>query len=274
MVKPATAADGRWDADPLLGLVAGCYVAAAVAPPVVFAGDAGLSLAAGGLYGLLLGTVLAVTAVVWVAVARARSLVVRLGRSRARWLLAVAPVGYALGGFALLGQTGIAGVLAFFAGLGAALLGIALAAMAHTRYVAATVDEASVEWDGRTGWPERARRRWRRGAWVVIGVTAVGFAVGVLTDRWWLRVAAQALFAGGVGFAQTGQERRYVCTEAGVEQRLPVARRLFGWATFDGYTRTDEAFVLHRPWRTDLRFAVADIDDPEVLADVLRRHLD
>jgi hypothetical protein len=69
------------------------------------------------------------------------------------------------------------------------------------------------------------------------------------------------------------EPRPYVVTSVGLEQRLPVARQLFQWDDFEGYTRTDDALVLHRPWRLDLRLALDDLDDPDAVEDTLSRYL-
>ena len=60
---------------------------------------------------------------------------------------------------------------------------------------------------------------------------------------------------------------------SGLERRLPVARRLTPWAAFDGYSRTDDALVLHRPRRVDTRFALADLEDPDAVETALDRYL-
>jgi len=99
------------------------------------------------------------------------------------------------------------------------------------------------------------------------------FVAGLLADVDWLRVAGQILFPAVIGTVSWSEERTYTVSTAGLEQRNPVARRLFRWDTFEGYTRTDDALVLHRPWRVDTRFALADLDDPDAVDAAIGQYL-
>ncbi|GGN97534.1 MULTISPECIES: hypothetical protein [Haloarcula] len=273
-MSPSTDSDApRRDADPLFGVVSGAYLALLCVPPVVLVVSRLVTGSPAALYGTALVTFAAVTGAGWLGIARWDGLAVRLGRTAVRWLPAVVPVGYALGGFASLGQTGVVGVLAFFFGLVAMLFGFALGVMARTRYADAVTADATTDCEFTAGWPERARRRLLVVAGSLVTVTAVGFVAGLLTDRFWLQLASQVLFPVGLVLVTGSEERTYTVSEAGLEHRLPVARRLFPWSAFDGYTRTDDALVLHRSWRVDTRIALADLSDPDAVDAAFARYL-
>ncbi|MBV0924809.1 hypothetical protein KTS45_11430 [Halomicroarcula limicola] len=259
--------------DPLFGVVTGIYLALLATPLAAFAAvRAGMS-GSGVLYGVVLVTLTVVTGLGWLATARAAGVDARLGASAARWLPGIAPAALVLLGFASLAATGIAGLLAFFFGMFAMILGFVLGVMARTRYAVAATDGVDPDCEFTAGWPERARRRVLAVAGVLLAVTAAGFVAGLATNRVWLQTASQILFPLGIVFATAGEERTYVASSVGVEQRMPVARRLFPWDDFTGYTRTDDAIVLHRPRRIDFRFALADLDDPDAVERALGARL-
>lgn len=62
-------------------------------------------------------------------------------------------------------------------------------------------------------------------------------------------------------------------TPVGLAVRDPVLLRLLRWSAFDGYSRTDDAIVLHRRRRVDLRFAIDHLDDVAGVEDAIARHL-
>ncbi|SDX02001.1 hypothetical protein SAMN05443574_11217 [Haloarcula vallismortis] len=123
--------------DPLFGGVSGAYLGLLLAPPAILTLEWAGVTESWALYLALIGTFAVVTAVTgWVLSGRP-PVAVTLGATRTRWLPMAIAVVYAAAGFVSLGTTGISGVLAFFFGLLAFLLGVALAVMAQTRYTAA-----------------------------------------------------------------------------------------------------------------------------------------
>ena len=104
-------------------------------------------------------------------------------------------------------------------------------------------------------------------------VAAACVLAGVLTDRTALQLVGQLLFPMGIVLFTGTEPQRYAVTPLGLEHRLPVARRLVRWDAFDGYTRTDDALVLHRPWRIDTRLALSDLDDPDAVEAAVARQL-
>ncbi|MFC7251241.1 hypothetical protein ACFQJ5_15555 [Halomicroarcula sp. GCM10025324] len=270
---PAIRSGGEHGTDPLLGLVVGLYVALLVTPAVVLAVERAFAPGAGALYGTVLVTLTAVTGVGWWVVGRRRAALVRVGGSPGKWVAAVAPVGLVVLGFASLARTGALGVLALFFGTFAAIAGAALAVMTRTRHTDAVTDglDELAEWSA--GWPASARRPLTVVAGVAVLCAVVLFLAGLVTGADGLRTVGHLLFPFGIVVLAVGQERTYVATDAGLEQRLPVARRLYRWTTFTSWSRTADAIVLHRRRRVDLRFAVEDLADPDAVEAVCSRHL-
>jgi len=259
--------------DPLWGLLVGCYVGLLGTPPVLFAVARLVTGDVAVLYGSAVASGTALTGLGWWVSARWGGLAVRLGATPSRWLAGVVPLPYALGGFASLSATDAIGVVAFFGGLGAMALGFVLGVMARTRHADAVLDGVETACEFRAGWPAAARRR--AGFVVVAAVVlgSAGFLAGVLSERFVLRSAGQLLLPLGIAAYTATETREYTVSSAGLEQRLPVARRLWSWDAFDGYSRTDEAILLHRPWRVDHRFALADLDDPDAVETAVAAHL-
>jgi hypothetical protein len=259
--------------DPLFGVVSGLYLALLVVPLVVFAVGRVVTADAAGRYVTAVVTAAVVLGLGWLTTERIDGLAPGIGATRLRWALAAFPVGYALAGFASLEQTGSVGAVAFFFGIGAMAVGFVLGVMARTRHADAVLADVERECEFRAGWPEAARRRlmFAAGAATVVAVLCVG--VGILTDRFWLQSVGQILFPVGVVSYTSAEPRTFTVSEAGLEQRLPVARRLVSWNVFEGYSRTEDAIVLHRRFRVDTRFALADIDDPETVETAIARHL-
>jgi len=225
------------------------------------------------LYGAAIVAFTAAIGVGWWSTDRRPGLASRIGATRARWLPATIPVAYALGGFAALSTTGVVGVLAFFLGLGATVVGFVLGVMARTRHTDALLEGVETERAFRAGWPAASRKRVALAAGVVTAVAGACFLVGLLRDLFVLQLAGQLLLPlGAVTYGST-EDRDYTVSAAGLEQRLPVARRVTLWGDFDGYTRTDDALVLHRPWRVDTRFALADLEDPDAVEAAIARYL-
>lgn len=272
-MAPATRSRGDGGSDPLLGLVVGLYVGLLVTPAVVLAVQRAFAPGAGALYGWVLVTLTAATGLCWWAVSRRRSVLVRAGGSAGRWVAVTAPVGLVVLGFTSLARTGAVGVLAFFFGLFAAIAGCALGVMTRTRHTDAVTDGLGelAEWSA--GWPKSARRSLSVLAGVVVLGSVALFLGGLTTGADGLRTVGHVLFPFGLVVLTIGQERTYVATAAGVEQRLPIARRLYRWGEFTSCSRTADAIVLHRRCRVDLRFAVEDLENPDAVAAVCTRHL-
>lgn len=259
--------------DPLFGVVVGLYLALLVTPPVVFAVDSLVRPGAAGAYVTAITTAGAVLAVSWLATARLDGLAPRLGATPARWLPGLFPVGYALVGFASLGVAGSIGAVAFFFGLGAMAVGFVLGVMARTRHADAARDGVGIDCEFRAGRPRADRRRIGLVAGVVTVAAGACFAVGLLTDRFLLQSVGQIFIPVGIVWYTSTEPRTYTVSDAGLEQRLPVARRLLSWEQFTGYSRTDDALVLHRSWLPDLRLALADFDDSDAVVDAITGHL-
>jgi len=259
--------------DPLFGLVVGLYAALLLVPVAVLAVERLVTDDAGALYGAVLLSLTLVTAVGWSAAGRWGDSLVELGGSVLRGLPAILGGAVAAGWFATLHRGGTAGAVGFFFGLAAMVTGFALAVMLRTRHTDAVVGATATEREFSAGWPRRARRRARRLTGAAAAVTGVAFVAGLLADVGWLRVAGQILFPAVIGTVSWSEARSYTVTAAGLEQRLPVARRLSLWDDFAGYSRTDDALVLHRSWRVDARVALADLDDPDTVEAAVARYL-
>jgi len=259
--------------DPLWGLVVGLYVALLVAPLTVFTVDRLVTDDAAALYGTVVVTLAVVVGLAWLATARFDGIATRLGGARLRWTLGILPVGYALLGFASLGRTGISGVLAFFFGAGAMAAGLVLGVMARTRHTDAVLDGVDIDSEFRAGWPSAAKRRLGAVAAAATALAFVCFLAGVFTDWLLLQFAGQLLVPVGLVSYNSAEPRTLTVSAAGLEQRLPVARRLVSWDAFESHTRTDDALVLHRRWRVDTRLALADLDDPDAVEAAISRHL-
>jgi len=225
------------------------------------------------LYVTVLGTLTVVTGAGWWLVNSRSHLASRLGATPARWGLAVVGVAYAIGGMFALGVAGVLSLLAFFFGAFAMVLGGTLGVMARTRHTAAVVAQADVECEIEAGWPSAARKRLAVLSVPFFVVGAVGFLSIYFGQDSWPLSLGQLMFPVGVSIFLQSEPRPYVVTSAGLEQRVPVARQLFRWDAFEGYTRTDDALVLHRPWRFDCRLALADIENPDAVEAALARYL-
>jgi len=259
--------------DPLFGVVVGLYLALLIVPPVVFVVGRFVSADPAGRYVTAVVTAAVVLGLGWLVTEHADGLAPRVGATRLRWALAAVPVGYAAAGFASLGRTGAVGVVAFFFGLGAMTAGFVLGVMARTRHADATLDGIDVEREFSAGWPDAAERRLGLVAGVVIAAAGACFVVGIRIDWFPLQAVGQILLPVGIVSYSPAQPRTYTVSAAGLEQRLPVARRVVPWDAFEGYSRTEDALVLHRRWRVDTRFALADLNDPDAVERAIARHL-
>jgi hypothetical protein len=152
-------------------------------------------------------------------------------------------------------------------------LGLVLGVMARTRHTDAVVASVDIACAFRAGWPAPSRKRLGFAAGVFTAVTGACFLVGLVLDVFVLQLAGQLLLPLGAVTYSSTEDRDYTVSAAGLEQRNPVARQLFRWNDFDGYTRTDDALVLHRRWHIDTRFALADLDDPDAVERAVAQYL-
>ena len=259
--------------DPLFGVVTGLYLALLATPPVVFAVGRLVTSDGAVLYGTTVSAATAVVGLGWLTTARVDDLAPRVGATRLRWTLAVLPVGYALLGFVALDVAGVVAILAFFFGTGAMVGGFVLGVMARTRHAVTVLDDVETECEFRAGWPSAAKHRLGLVAAAATALAFGCFLAGTFTDRMLLQYVGQLLIPVGLVSYTSAEPRTFTVSSAGLEQRLPVARRLVGWDAFDGYSRTADALVLHRRWRLDHRFALADIDDPDAVGAAIGRYL-
>jgi len=259
--------------DPLFALVVGLYVALLAIAPTVFGVARLVSGDAAVLYGTVITTATVGTGLGWWATERFGSLSHRLGATPARWVPGLLGLGYAFAGLLSLDRVGVVGVLAMFSGIGAMALGSALGVMARTRYTDALLADSERHCVFTAGWPKAARNRLLA---LVVPLWAVGVAgvasVYVAPELWPLTVA-QILIPVGIAIFMQSEPREYAVTAEGLEQRLPVARRLLPWTQYTGYTRTADALVVHQSWWFDSRFALEDLDDPDSVAAALARYL-
>jgi hypothetical protein len=259
--------------DPLFALLVGLYVALLVIAPTAFAVARFVSGDAAVLYATAIATATGVTGLGWWATERFGT-PARLGATRTRWLLGLVGIGYAVTSLFSLGWAGGFGVLAMFSGMGAAALGGVVGVMARTRYTDAALDGVDAVCEFRAGWPVADRRRLGFVAAGVVVTAMASFLAGILSERFLLQMVGQLLLPLGIVAYSLSEKRRYTVSPVGLEQRLPVARRLFGWGAFAGYTRTEDALVLRRRWRPDARFALADLGDPDAVERALAQYLD
>lgn len=258
--------------DPQFRLVVGLYVAMLVVPLVLIgAVMAGVSDAA-TLYGVFLVAGVAVTGGVTWAVGAVDGSAVRLGNSPGRWVLFLPGIALVVGSFALLPSVGGVAMLGFFLGLFAALAGVLLAVMARSRYVKTLLDAVEVDGEWTAGWPAAAKRRveWLAAGLIIAGLAS--FVGGLVVDSplWYLGQFLVAIGAAITGYAQS---QDYAATPAGLAVERGGFRRFYDWDHFDGYTRTADALVCHRPRRVDCRFALDDLDDPDAVERALGRYL-
>lgn len=259
--------------DPLFALVIGLYIALLATAPTVFVVSRLVSGDPAVLYGTTIATVTVGIGLGWGTTERFGSLPHRLGATRARWALGLIGLGYAFAGLLSLDWAGVIGVLAMFSGMGAMVLGSVLGVMARTRYTDARLADSERHCVFTAGWPSAARNRLLAFVLPLWAVGIAGFAsVYVAPERWPLTFA-QLLLPAGIAIFTQSESREYAVTAEGLEQRLPVARRLLSWERYTGYTRTADALVVHRSWWFDSRFALEDLDDPDAVAAALARYL-
>jgi len=259
--------------DPLFALLVGLYIALLAIAPAVFATARFVSADPGVLYATGIATVTFLTGVGWWVVERFWSRPARLGATRTRWLVGLGGLCYAFAGLFSLGWAGVFGVLAMFSGIGAAALGGVVGVMARTRYTDAVLADSERDCEFTAGWPDTQRNRLLAVVLPLWAIAVAGFASVYVAPELWPLTFAQVLFPVGIAIFMQSEPREYAVTAAGLEQRLPVARRLLSWERYTGYTRTEDALVVHRSVWLDGRFALADLDDPDAVETALARHL-
>lgn len=279
-------------------LVAGSYLAALVAPTVVFVAVNRLQLRDTRLVVALLGlATIGTTAVVVWQVTRSGAVIVWLGDGHLRWLVPfvglVPVVGYVFPMIEFFGHiatgieaetaTALVGFTGFVLGVVASCLGDILVHMARNRLADAAVNDNDVILKWTAGWTRADRIK------AIAGGTILGaiFFVAILLYLGWLEVlfepmAILQLFFLFIVLALVtntmSAKRTYRVTPAGLERRLqkPRGTRLFTpWSAFDGLTVTDTRVLLHRgPLQPDVRFSRRDLVDEDAVIAALDDHLE
>ena len=264
--------------DDFFSVVAGVYAAALVAPLVVAVGARYLTGPA-TLYSLFLAVALGVTIAVAFVVHRQRGLAERLGADRRRWLPAVTPLAVvALAGGIVItvgSPSAVDAVLGVVAGAGGFVLGSGLGVMAGSRYARAVTGRASEQTTWRAGWSDRRKEPLKGLAVAAVVGSVLALIAGIAFDMTLLRTIAQLLVPVAASLYTVGQSRRFTATAAGLEEQLPVARRLHEWEAFEGYVLAEDAIVLHRraPWRLPVILARDELDDEDAVLAALDRAL-
>jgi len=153
-------------------------------------------------------------------------------------------------------------VIGVFLGLFAALGGLALGGLAYSRYAAAVLESAAEQLAFEAGWPTTARNRLYAVAGVVAGLSAIGWVAGVVAGPDWLATLGQLGFSLGLVTSVAARSRTYRVTSAGLAVDEPLRTRVVPWSAFEGWDRTDDAIVVRRPRRVDVRVAADDLEDP------------
>lgn len=267
--------------DPIYALVVGLYGCAILAPLGIIV----LTTAIGNAALLTFGgfaTITLVTAVVGSAAARTPGIAVVIGRHRFAWLLAVVPIawfGLLVGG----AEAGIApwsvgsvvgwSLLGMIPGL---FLGLLLVGMSRTRHANVYLSDATdlAQWEA---WFPRRRRR------IVDAILVVGFLcvpAGIVAEELlgyeWGFVLGQTAFTVALATSIGKPSGRTIrVSDAGITVENAITRRLRPWSAFEGYTRTDDALVVHTTawWRPDVRSDTDKIEAIDQVTDALGSHL-
>lgn len=259
--------------DPVFGVAAGLYLAFLLSPAVLLAVSVAGWTEPATLYGTFLATGVGALALAGLVFSRRPGLVPRLGASRAAWLPAVLGVVVAAGAVASFEYAGGVSVLGAFFGLFAALGGLALGALARSRYASAVLAGTAEHLTVEAGWPTTARNRLYAVSGVVAGLSFVALIVGAVTGPDWAQTLGHVGLSLGIVTAVAARPRTYRVTSVGLAVDEPLRTRLLPWSAFESDDRTDDAVVLRRPWRVDVRLATDDLEDPDAVADALARHL-
>lgn len=251
------------------GFAAGLYLALLALPLVFELLDL---TGAAAQYVAVLGTLAAVTGVVWLAVARIDGAARRLGARRARWLPPVLPFGYVVAGYALLDSHNGAGLGYFIVGLSASLVGVALGMVALKRYFESVVAGAKIQIELEADWPAVTPRRVRVVQVCGALLAVVGIAAIFLSGLDWSDMSMIPLwFIWLAGGDSLSQKWTVSVSDVGLVRETSAAH-VTGWNTFTHYTRTDDALVLHRLWRPDIRLALDDVAEPDAVEATIARH--
>lgn len=289
-VGPSSQTRGsREGVDILIGAIAGLYVAALISPPILLIVaerfPTSTVLLTLGLVGLLL-----TTAVTW-SVTRWRTLPSWTASTWLAWLLpGIAAVSivlyhdlffrYVVGSVTDLEASGAAliGFIGYGLAVAASCLGVTLVYLARNHLASGVVSENDVHVEWTAGPPKRRSFK--------IRIAAVMIVVALFGVSWFLQpvyltfgaIYVGLLFVIGIGLLRV--DHTYRVTAMGfVRTRnrwLHTTQRLFSWETFDGFSVTDDAIVLHRPLPyVDVRWSRADIVGKEpAIVEALEEHLD
>lgn len=263
------------ESDPVFGIASGLYLALVASPFVLAAADRLLPTDLVTLYLVFLGTVVVSVALCWGVLGRRPDVAVRVGPSRWMWSLPL--VGLVLAASAVTGipESGVFGIAALFFGAFATLLGLVVAGVATSRHAAAVLaaNPDAVEWTA--GWPEPTKGRIEGLGLAMISVGTLIVFVGFSLDGFALWYPGQALVMLGIVGPAEVRERTFTVTPAGLVVRYPGGfARVRRWSEFEGYSTTEDAVRLHRPWRVDYRCALSELGDVDRVETALRRRLD
>ena len=259
--------------DPVFGIAAGLYLALVLSPAVLLAVSVAGWTEPAVLYGAFLATGVGALALAGLVFSSRLGLAPRLGSSPLAWVPAALGVVVAAGALATFEYGGGISVIGVFLGLFAALGGLALGGLAYSRYAAAVLESAAEQLAFEAGWPTTARNRLYAVAGVVAGLSAIGWVAGVVAGPDWLATLGQLGFSLGLVTSVAARSRTYRVTSAGLAVDEPLRTRVVPWSAFEGWDRTDDAIVVRRPRRVDVRVAADDLEDPDAVADALARYL-
>jgi hypothetical protein len=257
--------------DVRFGLAVGSYVAALFAVPMTAVAWPASGWPSVPTSLTLLGSAIAICAVVTLAATRVGGLAVRLGATPWRWGLAAVPL-FVLGGVVLSRDGALSGRLqvAVVTTAGLIAFGYLVAMMSRTRYTAAVVDGATViaEWEARPAPTHRRLQAYGSASLVVLGLAAFFFESELI------QALGQMLIASAFGIFGMRSTDRYRASAAGLEAYGLAGRSLVPWEDCTGYTVTDGAIVVHRrrPF-SSIGFDREDVD-ADAVVDVLSSHLD
>jgi len=257
----------------VFGIAAGLYLALVLSPAVLLAVSVAGWTEPAVLYGAFLATGVGALALAGLVFSSRPGLAPRLGSSPLAWVPAALGVVVAAGALATFEYGGGISVIGVFLGLFAALGGLALGGLAYSRYAAAVLESAAEQLAFEAGWPTTARNRLYAVAGVVAGLSAIGWVAGVVAGPDWLATLGQLGFSLGLVTSVAARSRTYRVTSAGLAVDEPLRTRVVPWSAFEGWDRTDDAIVVRRPRRVDVRVAADDLEDPDAVADALARYL-
>lgn len=172
----------------------------------------------------------------------------------------------------------VVGAAGFILGIVACWLGEFMVRTARNRVASFAVanEDIAVEWTA--PWPLAHKIK----AQIGVGLTCLA-VVGLVAITYSLQSLPYTLPAVVVFILVTKSalaDRVYRLTPSGLEHRressIVDSRQFIPWSRIDGFTVTDSAIILHRPWlRPSIRFSLRDIQftEEDVVA-ALDEHLD